>query len=196
MVIGLFRTFATAVIPTRFPEILPEIPMFSNARVSPCSSLRRRAPQHGAEADVDRPQIGCLRLARARAVAAAEIGRAQPRPALDHMDFGPPGGRGRRLMVETARVRSALLHRVMIAEIPVGRPFPNIAGHIEEAIAVWRETADGSGAAKTILRLVLIREETLPGIRHPLSAGALLVPPRIGRTFETAARRKLPFGLA
>src|SRR4029453_16129917 len=170
MVIALVRTFATVVTPTRFPEILPEIPMFSNARVSSCRSLRRRVPQHGAEANVDRTQIGFLRL--------AEIGRAQPRPALDHMDFGPPGGRGRRLMVGTARVRSALLHRVMIAEIPVGRPFPNIAGHIEEAIAVWRETADGRGAAKTILRLVLIREETLPGIRHPLSAGALLVPPR------------------
>src|SRR5260370_41110441 len=110
MVIGLFRTFATAVTPTRFPEILPEITMFSNARVSPCGSLRGRAPQHGAEADVDRPQIGFLRLAGARGVAAAEIGRAKPRAALDYMDFGPPGAPGPRPLVGSARVRSARLH--------------------------------------------------------------------------------------
>src|SRR6202008_1503134 len=77
---------------------------------------------------------------------------------------------------------------------PVARPFPDVAGHVEQAIAVGRETADGGGAAVSGLRSP--REITVPVVGEPLTGPLRRVAPGVRRRDETAPSRHLPLRLA
>src|SRR4051812_36024673 len=51
---------------------------------------------------------------------------------------------------------------VQIDLIPVAAPLPDVAGHVVQAIAVWRKRLDGRGAHVAVGRRVLVRKLALP----------------------------------
>src|SRR3954470_21401294 len=83
-----------------------------------------------------------------------------------------PGLAGSVALVLAAAARvlgnAARLHRVvrMLRRVEVARPFPDVADHVVEAVAVGREGGDGGGALITVETRVLERKGTLPGVRH------------------------------
>src|SRR5207248_2133614 len=112
-------------------------------------------------------------VARSWSIAAAVIRRAQMRAALQHLARDPDlrlAGVVARLLTPAARVlRDAAGFRgigFMSGGPPVGCPLPDIADHVVEPVAAWRERADGRGALIAVGLQVLVRENALPGIRH------------------------------
>src|SRR5437016_5952345 len=96
------------------------------------------------------------------------------------------------LLVRLSRVewrsRSLWIHRdsacfgqclVVIRPIPIATPFPNVAGHVVEAVAVRWEVSHRRKASITIFTGILDRELSLPSIRHPFSAGTKFVAPGV-----------------
>ena len=83
---------------------------------------------------------------------------------------------------------------LMLWRIPVGRPFPDVADHVVQPVAVWRECTDRRGALEAIGIGILARELSLPGVGHVTAVRRQLVAPCELGAVEAAARRKLPFG--
>ena len=79
--------------------------------------------------------------------------------------------------------------------VPVGRPFPDVADHVVEAVAVRRKRPDRRGALVAVRREVLVRERPLPGVRHLAPVRRELVAPGELGAVQPAARGELPFGL-
>src|SRR5579872_1683442 len=75
---------------------------------------------------------------------------------------------------------------------PIGRPFPDVADHVVDAITVRRKRHYRRGAVEAVLAFVLVREISLPGIGAMLSAKRELVAPSVFGTVEPAASGKLP----
>src|SRR5262245_6072903 len=96
-------------------------------------------------------------MSRGRAVASAILWRAQMRAALDDLLWNfHIGGSGvvavglaaaPRVLRDAARLRGI---RLMLRRIPVGRPFPDVADHVVEAVAVRRECGDRRGALEAV----------------------------------------------
>src|SRR5262249_58409282 len=86
-------------------------------------------------------------------------------------------GRTLRVTRDTALLRE---HAVVVRAIPVGDPLPDVARHVEEAVAVGREGSDRSGGGEPILTGVFFRKVSLEGGRRALAAGLEFVAPRIG----------------
>jgi hypothetical protein len=101
-------------------------------------------------------------------------------------------GSAARIFWNAARLRCIGL---VLQRIPIGRPFPDIADHVMEAVAVGRECGDGRCALEAVRTKILARKFTLPGVRHIFSAGHELIAPGKLGAVETAARGKFPFGL-
>src|SRR5579862_145879 len=80
--------------------------------------------------------------------------------------------------------------------VPVGAPFPDVAGHVEQAEAVGREGSHGGRARKTVLAGVLTRKGALPGVGQELAGRVLFISPAEPLPVQAAASRELPFGLA
>ena len=59
--------------------------------------------------------------------------------------------------------------------VSVLTPFPDIARHVMQSVAVGRIAADGGGQEVTILQAVLVREPALPNIGVPWFDG--IIPP-------------------
>src|SRR5258707_2427685 len=141
-------------------------------------------------------------MTRSRTIAAAVIGSAEMRAALKHLAWNP-GVRVTRIVARclrpAARIfrNAARLRRVsvMLSRIPVRRPFPDIADHVAQAIAVGRECSDRRGAFEAIGRKILVRKISLPGVGHVLAARKLLVAPGEFRAVQSAACGEFPFGL-
>src|SRR4051812_27921718 len=124
-----------------------------------------------------------LGVTRGRTVAAAVIGRAEMRAALEHLawDFYV------RIAVVTCILRSAARIsrnaarlwrvRLMFRRIPVGGPFPDIADHVVQAVPVRRVFSDRRGALKTVRPEILQREIALPSVGYVAAGGRELVPP-------------------
>src|SRR5262249_36015702 len=79
--------------------------------------------------------------------------------------------------------------------IPVGAPFPDVAGHVEEAIAVGGEARHGCRAGEPVVRGVPIGEVSLPDVRRPRSGRAQLVAPDIAHPGLSAPRGAFPLSL-
>jgi hypothetical protein len=78
--------------------------------------------------------------------------------------------------------------------IPVGRPFPDVADHVVNSIAVRRERRHRRRALIAVEGQVLARERALPGVRHlPIARRELIAPCELGAV-EAAAGGELPFG--
>ena len=110
-----------------------------------------------------------MRVASAGPVTPAIVGRAQERTAFDH----PPGGTGG----GTHRAARPQQRAEGVAVgVLVGGQFPDVADHVEEAIAVGGEAADRSRTAEAVLCGIEHRKQTLPGIGlRRLSPIAVLV---------------------
>ena len=82
----------------------------------------------------------------------------------------------------------------MARDVPVGRPLPDVAGHVEETEAVRREGADRRPGA--VARLGPPGEVAVPVVRTALAVSLRLVAPDEGAAVEPAARGQLPLRLA
>lgn len=84
----------------------------------------------------------------------------------------------------------------VLRRVPVGRPLPGVADHVEHAFAIgWKGThRRGSGVA--VAAQILVRETTLPGIGHVLATGRHLIAPGELRTVEAADMTALAVGPA
>ena len=152
------------------------------------------------KSDVAGRRVDRLRMARGRAVAAAVVGRAEMRAALDHLsrnfDLGLGGviarvlGRAARVLRDAARLRG--VGGVSLRE-PVRRPLPDVADHVVQAVAVGRKRGDRRGALEAVGAEVLARKLALPGVGHVRAAGRELVAPGIVDAVEPAARGEFPF---
>src|SRR3954449_11030000 len=96
-----------------------------------------------------RGSINRLRMTRCRPVASAVVRRAQMRAAFDDLPWNfHIGGSGVVTvgLAPAARVlrNAASLRRIclMLWRIPVGRPFPDVADHVVQAVTVRRECGD------------------------------------------------------
>src|SRR5215211_804720 len=83
---------------------------------------------------------------------------------------------------------------LVLLRVPVGRPFPDIADHVVDAMTVRRERGDWGGPLEAVAVRVLPRKLALPGVGHVPAVRRQLVAPCVVRALEAAARRKLPFG--
>src|SRR5258705_1766178 len=141
-------------------------------------------------------------MPRRRAIAAAIVRRAKMRAALDDLAGDTDvrlAGIVASLLATPARVcgNAARLRRLglMPGCVPVRRPFPDIADHVVQAIAVGREGLHRRGALVAILIEILEWKFALPGVGHVRTAGREFIAPCEFGTIEPAARREFPFGL-
>ena len=84
---------------------------------------------------------------------------------------------------------------VAVFLIPVRRPFPDIAGHVIESVAVRGKAPDRRGAFKAVFFQILPGEFTLPRIGHVFPVGRQCITPYELRSRQPASSRKLPLRL-
>src|SRR5215207_10432081 len=137
-----------------------------------------------AEAEMTGGCVDLLGMARSRSIASAVVRRAQVRAALDDLARDPDVRRGRvvaAVLAPAARVLrdAAGFRRVafVLLRVPVGRPFPDIADHVVDAMAVRRERSDRRRALEAVAVRVLPRKLTLPGVGHVTAVRRQLVAP-------------------
>src|SRR5829696_6080695 len=157
---------------------------------------------HTSKPDVARRRIHRLSVARGRAVAAAVARRAEVRAALDHLaGYSDPRlasivagflAPATRVLGDAAGLRRI---RFVLRREPIGRPFPDVADHVEEAVTVRGISADRRRALVGVRRRVPVRELAGPRVRHLAPARHELVAPGELGLLEPAARRELPLGL-
>src|SRR5262245_12137902 len=104
--------------------------------------------------------IDWLRHARRRPVASTVIRGAQIRPAFHDPPRALDRGHSRivaPLPLAAARFidRAARALDPAVILIPVGRPSPDVAGHVIQTVAVWRKGADWRGPLIPIVDAVL-----------------------------------------
>src|SRR6476620_4273701 len=75
---------------------------------------------------------------------------------------------------------------------PVGGPFPDVADHVEETVAVGRECPNRRRSRVAVRREVFQRECALPDVGHVTAVWCQLVAPCELGTIEATARRVLP----
>src|SRR5262249_6359260 len=151
-----------------------------------------RTPR-AAEAEIGRGEGGGFFAPRGRAVAgavrfAADEG-ASAGDALGHAGFGRVEAVGR-----TGRIFARALH-IIVGAIPIGSAFPDVAGHVEEAVVIGAESPNGCAAHKSIRRFFARREVALPDVREPISAGCKFAPPHKWVVHRSATRGVFPLGL-
>src|SRR6266699_3962272 len=83
--------------------------------------------------------------------------------------------------------------RVIVGQIPIGAPLPDVACHIIKAVAVMRERGHWRGSSETVFQGVLCREAALPDVGLPFAAGLLVLAPNVGLSLQAAARGEFPF---
>src|SRR6266568_9661441 len=151
-------------------------------------------PPHAAKSEMACGCIDRFGMPRCRSIAAAIVRRAQMRAALDHLAGDRHVGLAgivATLLAPPARVlgNAARLRRIglMPGCVPVRRPFPDIADHVVQAVAVGREGFHRRGALVAILIEILEWKFALPGVGHMRTAGREFVAPCELGTIEPAA---------
>src|SRR4051794_33034990 len=136
--------------------------------------------------DVTRRRVDRLRVARRRPIPSAIVRRAKVRAALNHLAWDPDVRETAVvtvLLAAAARVlwNAASLRRVgrMPGRVPVGRPLPDVADHVVEAVAVGRVGGYRGGALIAVAGQVLLRENALPCIGQVAAAGCEFTAPRV-----------------
>src|SRR6266404_8819176 len=146
--------------------------------------------------------IDRLGMTRGRTIAPAIIGRAEMGATLQHFAWYAHRGLARIIAALDGPTAWILRYAaslgcvgLVLCRIPVGRPFPDIADHVVNAIAVGREGAHRRGARVAIGPVILQREVALPGVGHMLAARCEFITPGELRTFEATARGEFPLCL-
>src|SRR5690606_2895880 len=78
--------------------------------------------------------------------------------------------------------------------IPVAAPFPYIACHVVEAIAIRRERCNWSSLYETILLCILVREDSFPTVGLCFVCVHVFISPGVDVTCETSSCSPFPFG--
>src|SRR4051812_23648984 len=154
-------------------------------------------PDDTAEADMAHPGVDRLRVPCGRAIAAAVARRAEVRSALDHL--------ARNAAYRIPRIDTAGLcptagigwnatggPDVMAGREPVRRPFPDIADHVEQPIAIGGKTTHRRGSDMAIEREILLRECPLPDIGHVAAVRRQLIAPGEFGALKAAAGGEFP----
>src|SRR4029453_19374117 len=158
--------------------------------------------------DAAEPQVGRRRVDRlghagSRPVAPAVVGGTQVGPTLDHA--AGHGGGVAAVEAGLAGAASGIGHgaaRVVgdrtggVVLVPVGRPLPDVAAHLEQAVAVGRKGLGRRGVLPPVEHLVVQGELALPHVGHVAAARRELVAPGVLGALQPAAGRPLPLGLA
>src|SRR5205807_4361414 len=110
-----------------------------DAAVATSSSARSSAPEDAAKADVARRGVDRFALAGGGPEAQAVVRRAQVGAALDNPARDAFVGRRRAARLLAVAGREG-----------VSRPFPDVAGHVVQAVAVGREGADRGRAGVAV----------------------------------------------
>jgi hypothetical protein len=149
-----------------------------------------------AEADVGSGAFGFALAPSGRHVAATVLVAAQKRPAA--LDLLRPNLRLQRieavLPARPDRVGGGTV-QVITRMVPVGAPFPDIAGHIVQSESIGGEGADRSGADEAVGRGVLVGEVPLPDVALPAPAAGAVVTPDERLAVESTAGGVFPFRL-
>src|SRR5215475_3069513 len=110
-------------------------------------------------------------MTRGRSVAAAIVRRAEVRAALQYFsgntDVGLTWIKAVGLGPATRILRDAAGFRrigIVLGGPPVGGPFPDIADHVVDAVAVRRKRRHRRGAVEAMLAFIFVREISLPGV--------------------------------
>ena len=146
--------------------------------------------------------IDRLGMAGGRPITPAVVRRTEVRAAFQNLarNFDVRQARIVALLLPPApRVfgNAAGLRRVglVLRRVPIGRPFPDIADHVVQAVAIRRKGRYGRGALVAIDVQILAWKLALPGVGHVLAAGRELIAPGELRAVEPAARGEFPLGL-
>ena len=83
---------------------------------------------------------------------------------------------------------------LMLAGPPIGGPFPNVADHVVDAIAIRRKRRHRRGAIETVIAQIFVRKISLPGVGYVPTTGPEFVAPGKLGTVEPTARGVFPFG--
>src|SRR5262249_30363281 len=123
--------------------------------------LPRRA--HTTKTDVRGAAVrGSLAAAPGKVAHAIQVA-AQERSAALNPFLDP---RLHRIVTVVWAFRVALESRpVGVGPVPVGAPFPDVAGHVVQPVTVGRKRLDRGRPAEAVLERVLVRETPLPDIR-------------------------------
>src|SRR6266516_5431332 len=139
-------------------------------------SLIRRDIDNTPEADMARRGINRLGNTCRRAITQAVIGRAEEGPTFEHLSWDadlrlcrintllscPPS----RINRDAARPDRVCW---MMLLVPVRRPFPHIASHVIQPIAIGWEGTHGRRPLIAIGEQVLAGKLSLPGVGHHLA---------------------------
>src|ERR1700730_18340581 len=148
------------------------------------SSGRPRLTQDAAETNMARRGVHRLGMTRGRAVAAAVIRRTEVRAALQHLtrnhDFGLAGVVAR-FLTTAPRIRWDVAGLVSVGfvsrRVPFAGPFPHVADHVVDAVAVRRECCYRGCAIVSVKLEVLVWKRALPGVCHLLAARREFIAP-------------------
>src|SRR5262245_5852862 len=133
-------------------------------------------------------------------VTPAVILRTQMRAALEHL--APEAMRAiariaaagfiatSRIARRAARSRGNL--RGIGFAVPVGRPLPDIADHVDEAVVIGWIEPHRRGAREAIVEPALMRKFARPVIGEPPATGRKLIAPGVGPLSQTATCREFP----
>src|SRR5262249_9108165 len=159
------------------------------------SLLLPSGPHHAAEAGVRLAGADLARLPAAGAVAGTVHVGTQVRPAAQHAHQLAPAVR----VVAGSRTRGIahLLtpHDAAAGLRPLGAPLPGVAGHVVQPVSVGRVRFHRRQAGVAVLAAVAAGKLALPGVGHPLAAGAQFVAPVVALAVQPAAGGPLPLGL-
>src|SRR5206468_1329186 len=152
-------------------------------------TLLRRA-YDTSEPDVAGCCIDHLRVARRRAISMAVVRCAQERSALEDLARDPNARLARVITVLDRRPAGIVGHaagllsiRLLVpVAVPIARPFPHVAGHFMQAVAIRRKGLHGSGPLEAVAPQVLPRKFALPAIGEMFATGREVIAPRILRT--------------
>src|ERR1700676_4129853 len=155
---------------------------------------------NAAVSDVIHAGVDHLRLPRCWAITQAVIGRTEMRAAFDYFARNPELRlRGIVAFVWRnnpridCRTAAGLDHLVSVAlDEPVTSPFPHVARHVIQTVAVRRERSDRGSPLIAVLEQVLPGKLSLPTVGHRLAAGRMLIAPRIFLSIKSATSSKLP----
>src|SRR5438477_186564 len=68
---------------------------------------------------------------------------------------------------------------VVIRAIPIAAPYPDVAGHFVNAVAIWRKRFHRCDALVTVFARISHWKFSLPRVGHPLSAGTKIIAPHV-----------------
>src|SRR5262249_43570024 len=138
------------------------------------------------------------------AIPHAVVRGAQERSALQHLARDRDGpavieavvARGAARVARHAAGRRRRRTSWMSRDEPVAGPFPDVPGHVVDAVAVRWERAHRRGPLEAVRGQVLPRKGPLPDVRHLAPARRDLVAPAELGPLEPPARGPFPLGLA